>query len=94
MFNFKKSPKDEECECTDFGKGLTDEEFASFCKTPEAIKRIVDGCIEEVGSEPRYVDGAGQQWSQEQWIARFGYDPKPAWNRMKKLNIVRIGEKR
>jgi hypothetical protein len=88
---FKKVPKNEECECTDFGDGLTDEDFASFCKTPEAMKRIVAGCISEVGSEPMYVDGAGQHWTKKDWKARFGYDPKPAWDRMKKLNIVTVG---
>jgi hypothetical protein len=89
--DFKKAPKDEECECTNFGEGLTDEDFASFCKTPEAIKRIVTGCISEVGSEPMYVDGAAQRWTAKQWIARFGYDPAPAWERMRKLKIVKIG---
>ncbi len=89
--NFKKVPKNEECEVCGFGEGLSDEDFASFCKTPEAIKRIVTGRIEEVGSAPVYVDGAGQHWTAKQWKKRFGYDPEPAWDRMKKTNIVVVG---
>lgn len=88
---FKKPPKTEECECADFGKGLTDEEFASFCKTPEAIKRIVLGRISEVGTETIYVDGANQHWSKAEWLARYGYDPEPVWDRMRRLKIVNIG---
>lgn len=90
---FKKVPTNEECECTNFGAGLSDTDFASFCKTPEAIKRIVTGCITEVGSEPMYVDGAAQRWTAKQWKDRFGYDPAPAWERMRKLKIVNIGGK-
>jgi hypothetical protein len=89
--NFKKAPKNEECECTNFGEGLTDAEFASFCKTPEAIKRIINGEINEVGSEPMYVDGAGNRWTREAWKARFKYDPKPAWDRMKRLGVAMLG---
>jgi hypothetical protein len=84
---FKKVPTNEECECTNFGEGLSDEDFASFCKTPEAITRIVMGCITEVGSEPMYVDGAGQRWSKNDWKKRFGYDPKPAWDRISRLRL-------
>jgi hypothetical protein len=89
--NFKKSPKNEECECTGFGEGLSDEDFASFCKTPEAIKRIVTGMKSEVGSEPMYADGAAQYWTREQFKKRFGYDPKPAWDRMKRQGIIKVG---
>jgi hypothetical protein len=89
--NFKKAPKNEECECTDFGDGLSDEDFASFCKTPEAIKRIVDGVIVEAGSDPMYVDGASQRWTRGDWKKRFGYDPKPVWDRMKRLGVARLG---
>jgi hypothetical protein len=92
-FKFKKVPK-EECECTDFGRGLSDEEFASFCKTPEAIKRIVLGRIQEVGSESVYVDGANQHWSRKAWKARYGYDPEPVWERMGRLKIVKVGGNR
>lgn len=87
---FKKAPV-EECECVEFGAGLTDSEFASFCKTPEAIKRIVTGEISEVGSETKFVDGSGGKWTRAEWKARFKYDPKPAWDRMKRLNIVTVG---
>ncbi len=89
---FNKVPKDDECDvCTGFGEGLSDDEFSSFCKTPEAIKRIVTGEIHEVGSDPVYVDGAGNKWTRGDWKIRFKYDPKPAWDRMKRLKIVKVG---
>ena len=89
---FKKPPK-EECECSDFGNGLNDEDFASFCKTPEALKRIVTGRIQEVGQEAMYVDGAGFRRNRKDWIARYGYDPEPAWERMRRQNIILLGGK-
>lgn len=92
VFKFKKAPKAEECECMP-GEGLTDEEFASFCKTPEAIKRLPTGVIEYVDGTVIYKDGAGQDWSRKDYKKRFGFDPKPVWDRMKKLKVVRIGKK-
>ena len=71
--------------------GMTDEEFASFCKTPEYIKRIPAGRIEYPDGTVLYKDGAGQQWTRESWTSRFGYDPKPVWARMKRQKIAVIG---
>jgi hypothetical protein len=48
----------------------------------------------EVGSESMYADGAAQYWTREQFKKRFGYDPKPAWDRMKRLKIVTVGDHR
>ena len=44
VHQFKKAPKKEEACCLP-GEGLTDEEFASFCKTPEELKRIPNGVL-------------------------------------------------
>ncbi|MDD4162474.1 MAG: hypothetical protein PHW87_08335 [Methanothrix sp.] len=87
---FKKSPKNEETCCMP-GEGMSDAEFASFCKTPEAIKRIPNGRLEYPDGTIVYIDGAGQPWTREQWKKRFGYDPKKIWNRMKKQKIAILG---
>lgn len=90
VFQFKKAPKKEESCCMP-GDGLSDEEFASFCKTPEAIKRITNGRLEYPDGTIVYIDGAGQPWTAEQWIKRFGYDPVPVWDRMRKQKIAILG---
>lgn len=90
VFQFKKGPKKEESCCVP-GEGLTDEEFASFCKTPEALKRIPNGLLTYPDGLTLYIDGAGQPWTAEQWEKRFGYKPKKVWNRMKKQKIVILG---
>jgi hypothetical protein len=89
-FQFKKAPKKEESCCVP-GEGLTDEEFASFCKTPEAIKRIPDGRLQYPDGTTLYIDGAAQPWTEKQWEKRFGYNPKKVWNRMRKLKIAVLG---
>ena len=89
-FEFKKAPKKEEGCCMP-SPGMTDEEFASFCKTPEAIKRIPSGLIKYPDGTTLYKDGAGQSWTRESWTARFGYDPKPVWARMKRQKIADLG---
>jgi hypothetical protein len=90
-FNFKKAPAKEEACCLP-SAGMTDDEFASFCKTPEEIKRIPNGRIVYADGTVLYKDGAGQSWTRESWITRFGYDPKPVWNRMRRQKIVVAGE--
>lgn len=90
VFQFKKAPKKEESCCVP-GEGLTDEEFASFCKTPEAIKRIPDGRLQYTDGTILYIDGAAQPWTEKQWEKRFGYNPKKVWNRMRKLKIAVLG---
>lgn len=87
---FKKAPQNEESCCVP-GEGLTDEEFASFCKTPEAIKRIPDGRLQYPDGTILYIDGAAQPWTEKQWEKRFGYNPKKVWNRMRKLKIAILG---
>lgn len=87
---FKKAPQNEESCCVP-GEGLTDEEFASFCKTPEAIKRIPDGRLQYPDGTILYIDGAAQPWTEKQWEKRFGYNPKKVWNRMRKLKIAVLG---
>lgn len=90
VHQFKKAPNREEACCLP-GEGLTDEEFASFCKTPEEIKKLPDGLLEYIDGTKLYKDGANQLWTKKQWEKRFGYDPEPIWNRMKGLNIVILG---
>ena len=90
VHQFKKAPKKEEACCLP-GEGLTDEEFASFCKTPEAIKRIPDGRLQYPDGTTLYIDGAAQPWTEKQWEKRFGYNPKKVWNRMRKLKIAVLG---
>ena len=90
VHKFKKAPTKEEACCLP-GEGLTDEEFASFCKTPEEIKRIPNGRLEYPDETVLYIDGAGQQWTEKQWEKRFGYNPVPVWNRMKKQKIAILG---
>jgi hypothetical protein len=92
---FKKPPKHEE---SDFlpSEGLTDEEFASFCKTPEYLKRGVTGCIITPDGMELYIDGAGQSSdnpgrTRAEFKARFGYDPKPVWERIHRQKIVILG---
>jgi hypothetical protein len=90
VHQFKKAPNKEESCCVP-GEGLTDEEFASFCKTPEAIKRIPDGRLQYPDGTILYIDGAAQPWTEKQWEKRFGYNPKKVWNRMRKLKISVLG---
>ena len=90
VHTFKKAPKREEACCLP-GEGLTDEEFASFCKTPEAIKRITNGRLQLPDGTILFIDGAGQPWTEEQWEKRFGYNPKKVWNRMRKQKIAVLG---
>jgi hypothetical protein len=94
VHKFKKAPTKEEACCLP-GEGLTDEEFASFCKTPEEIKKLPAGTIEYEDGTVLFVDGAGQQWTAEQWMKRFGYEPnndvKKVWDRMRSLNLVVLG---
>ena len=90
VHQFKQAPKKEEACCVP-GEGLTDEEFASFCKTPEAIKRIPDGRLQYPDGTVLYIDGAAQPWTEKQWEKRFGYNPKKVWNRMRKLKIAVLG---
>ena len=84
---FKKAPSGEESCCMP-GEGLDDEEFAGFCKTPEAIKRIPNGKLQYPDGTTVFVDGAGQLWTAKQWEKRFGYKPAKVWNRMKKLRLL------
>jgi hypothetical protein len=95
---FKKPPKAEESDCLP-SPGLTDEEFASFCKTPEYLKRGVTGCITTPDGLELYIDGAGLSpdnpgRTREEFQARFGYDPKPVWERIRRQKIIIIGGKR
>ena len=90
VHKFKKAPKKEEACCLP-GEGLTDEEFASFCKTPEELKRIPNGKLRYPDGTIVYIDGAGQQWTKKQWEKRFGYNPVPVWDRMKKQKIAILG---
>lgn len=90
VHEFKKAPKKEESCCMP-GEGMSDEEFASFCKTPEGIKRITNGRLQYPDGTVVYVDGAGQLWTAKQWEKRFGYNPKKVWNRMRKLKIAVLG---
>lgn len=94
MKKFKKVPKSEGDVLP--GKGLTDEEFASFCKTPEYLKRGVTGCITTPDGQELYVDGAGNTrdnppWTRADFKERYGYDPKPVWERIRKHKIVFLG---
>jgi hypothetical protein len=89
-FNFQKVPKDEEREPFP-NEGLSDEEFASFCQTPEAMKRIPLGVVADASGLTLWIDGAGQKWTREGYTKRFGFDPKPVWDRMKRQNIVKLG---
>lgn len=86
-FNFEKAPDDEECECMP-SPGMSDEEFAGFCKTPEYIRRLPLGVIEYRDGFTLYIDGAGYQWTRKGFKARFGYDPKPVYDRMRRQNII------
>lgn len=95
---FKKPPRRDECDCTDFSTGRTDEEFASVCKTPEFLKRGVTGCITTADGQELFIDGAGNTrdnppWTREDFKKRYGYDPKPVWERMRRQNIVVLGGK-
>ncbi len=92
---FKKAPKKEECDCLP-GTGVSDEEFASFCKTPEWIKRLPGGCITDPTGLVLYVNGAGVSsdnpaLTRDEYKSRFGFDPKPVWDRMKKQKIIVVG---
>lgn len=87
---FKKAPKKEESCCLP-SPGMTDEEFASFCKTPEEIKRLPAGRIAYTDGTVVWKDGAGQSWTRQEYIKRFGFDPVPVWNRMKRQKIAVIG---
>ena len=92
---FKKVPKDEENDCLP-SQGITDEEFASFCKTPEALKRLPVGVITDPIGQELWIDGAGLSpdnpgWTREAYQKRFGFDPKPVWDRMKRQKIVKVG---
>ena len=87
---FKKAPKNEET-CCQPSPGMTDEEFASFCKTPEEIKRLPAGRITYADGTVVWKDGAGQFWSRDEYKARFGFDPVPVWNRMKRQKIAVLG---
>ena len=78
VHQFKKAPKKEEACCLP-GEGLTDEEFASFCRLEYPDETVL------------YIDGAGQQWTEKQWEKRFGYNPVPVWDRMCKQKIAVLG---
>lgn len=98
MIQFDKVPNLDECDFVEFSRGLTDREFSSFCKTPEYLKRGVTGCITTVDGQELYIDGAGNTrdnppWTREAFKKRYGYDPKPVWDRMKRLDVVVLGRK-
>lgn len=90
VFKFKKAPKHEESGAMP-GEGLTDEEFAAFCDTPEAIQRIPNGVLTSPDGLTLYIDGAGLPWTAKQWEKRFGYKPKKVWDRMRKQKIAILG---
>jgi hypothetical protein len=95
LMRFKKAPRAEESDCMP-GKGISDEEFASFCKTPEYLKRGVTGRITTVDGQELYIDGAGLSpdnpgRTRAEFKARFGYDPKPVWERIHRQKIIVIG---
>ena len=91
-FEFEKVPDNEETCCLP-SEGMTDEEFAGFCKTPEKMKRLPLGIHEHIDGLTLYIDGAGQEWERLDWIERYGYDPGPIWDMMKRKRhlIIRQG---
>jgi hypothetical protein len=89
-FNFRKPPNGEESECRP-GAGLSDEEFANFCATPEEHKRLPSGFIRYADGMVLWIDGAMQKWTQAGYKKRFGFDPAPVYARMKRQKIVKVG---
>ena len=92
---FKKVPKTEENDYLP-GAGISDKDFARFCATPEYLKAGVTGCIKRPGMEELYIDGAGLSSdnpgrTRAEFKDRFGYDPKPVWDRIHRLKIVVLG---
>jgi hypothetical protein len=92
-FEFEKTPDDEETCCLPT-EDMSDEEFAGFCKTPEKIKRLPQGKHEYIDGLTLYIDGANQEWDREGWIARYGYDPGPIWDLMKRKRPIIIAQGR
>jgi len=62
----------------------TEEDWLKCIPLPEYLVRIPAGHIIAITGEEFWIDGNGAQLTPDQWKAKYGSDPLPAWNAKKK----------
>lgn len=70
----------------------TKEDWLACLDLPEWAGKIPAGKLAMVGSPVLYVDGGGRRMTREDYIARWGIDPEPAWQAIKERQR-RLGKK-
>ena len=62
---------------------VTEEEWLECLELPEYLQRIPAGRIDLVSGEIIFIDGNGQQFSKEQYQAKWNCDPEVVWAAVK-----------